>query len=63
MSAFMSHCRCLNEVKHHLLLTLLVLFIVLPACFVRYATAGTTLASAVSYLISKDTYTFLKPRK
>jgi hypothetical protein len=42
---------------------LLAWFIVLPLCFVRYATAGTTLASAVSYLISKNTYRFLKPRK
>lgn len=28
-----------------------------------YVTASTTLASAVSYLISKNTYTFLKPKK
>jgi hypothetical protein len=31
--------------------------------FSRYATASTTLASAVSYLISKNTYRFLKPKK
>jgi hypothetical protein len=32
-------------------------------CFVRYATASTTLVSAMSYLISRNTYRFLKPRK
>jgi hypothetical protein len=36
---------------------------VFSICFSRYVTASTTLASAVSYLISKNTYRFLKPKK